>query len=46
MLRPGTPAGLSREDAMKLLAELRVVQSRLERLRDGLRRLVEEDPGS
>jgi hypothetical protein len=43
MLRPGTPAGLSREEAMRLLAELEDVKVRLERLRDGLRRLVEEN---
>jgi hypothetical protein len=42
MLRPGTPAGLSREDAMALLAELEEVKVRPERLRDGLRRLVDE----
>jgi hypothetical protein len=43
MLRPGMPAGFSREEAIGLLAELEEVKLRLERLRDGLRRLVEGD---
>ena len=42
MLPSGT-AGLSREEAIAELAELADVQARLERLRDGLRRLVDED---
>lgn len=41
MLSPGVPA-LSREDALGLLGELTDVQSRLERLRSDLRRLLEE----
>jgi hypothetical protein len=36
-------AALKRVDAFKLLTELRDVQARLDRLKDGLRRLVEED---
>jgi hypothetical protein len=40
---PSGAAGLSREEAIALLAELADVQARLERLRDGLRRLVDED---
>jgi hypothetical protein len=41
MLTPGV-AGLNREDAMALLVELAEVQTRLERLRDGLTQLLEE----
>ena len=44
--RPGSaPArvgGLSREDAMALIVELKEARDRLERLRELLRRLVEE----
>jgi len=40
---PPNAAGLSREEAMALIAELKSVQDRLEGLRDGLRRLVEEE---
>jgi hypothetical protein len=42
MLSPGQHA-LSREEAMKLLGELSDVQERLDRLRAGLRQLLEED---
>jgi hypothetical protein len=42
MLSPGQNA-LSREEAMKLLGELSDVQERLDRLRAGLRQLLEED---
>jgi hypothetical protein len=42
MLQPGTKA-LSREDAMKLIAELQDVEGRLKRLKVGLQRLVDED---
>jgi hypothetical protein len=41
MLTPGT-SGLTREQAMALVVELAEVQSRLERLRDGLAELLEE----
>jgi hypothetical protein len=44
MLPPQAPA-LDREHAIRLLGELRDVQARLGRLRDGLRRLVEEADG-
>jgi hypothetical protein len=43
MLSPGVAAPLDREDALRLLGELQDVQRRLEGLRDGLRRLVEEE---
>jgi hypothetical protein len=43
MLQPGTKANLSREDAMRLIAELQDVEGRLKRLKAGLQRLVEED---
>lgn len=43
MLSPGVQA-LSREDAIALVEELTAVQDRLEQLRDGLRRLIEEAP--
>jgi hypothetical protein len=48
MLSPGVKATvLSREEAMALVAELADVQTRLERLRVDLRRLVDEaDPPS
>jgi hypothetical protein len=42
MLTPGQQA-LSREQAMLLLTELSDVQERLDRLRAGLRQLLEED---
>ena len=47
MLAPGAAASsLSREEAMRLITELVEVQARLERLRDGLRRLVDESEGT
>jgi hypothetical protein len=42
MLQPGTKA-LSREDAMRLIAELQDVEGRLKRLKVGLQRLVDDD---
>jgi hypothetical protein len=43
MLAPGVAASsLSREEAMALITDLVVVQDRLERLRLGLRQLVED----
>ena len=42
MLPPNT-AGLGREDAMALIVELKEARDRLERLRELLRRLVEEE---
>ena len=43
MLRPGAPASsLSREEAIRLITEVADLQARLERLRVGLRTLVEE----
>jgi hypothetical protein len=39
---PFGQAALTREDALKVLTELRNVQARLDRLRDGLRALVQE----
>jgi hypothetical protein len=42
MLTPGQSA-LSREEAMVLLTELTNVQTQLDRLRAGLRQLLEED---
>jgi hypothetical protein len=41
MLQPGSMA-MTREDAMRLLGELGDVQQRLDRLRDGLRTLLDE----
>ena len=41
MLQPGSMA-MKREDAMRLLSEVR---GRLDRLRDGLRALLEDDGG-
>lgn len=43
MLSPGVQA-LSREDAIALVEELTGVQDQLERLRDGLRRLIDGTP--
>lgn len=43
MLSPGVQA-LSREDAIALVEELTAVQDRLQQLRDGLRRLIDESP--
>ena len=44
MLAPGQPAGLTREEAMGLLAEVRRASTELDRLRDGLRTLLAETP--
>jgi hypothetical protein len=41
MLRPGAPA-LNREQAVELLEELQLVQGRLDQVRQGLQRLVDE----
>ena len=38
---PGQPAGLSLEDAMALLAQLRTARQEFDRLTSGLRRLLE-----
>ena len=43
MLSPGQPSGLSREEAMVLLGDLRVALSELERLERGLRELLDSD---
>jgi hypothetical protein len=43
MLSPGQPAGMNREDAMRLLGELVDVQRRLQTLKAELRRLAEDD---
>ena len=45
MLNPGVTASLSREDAMRLIVEVADLQARLERLRVGLRQLVDEAGG-
>ena len=45
MLSPGQPAGLSREEAMALLADLQRARRGFERLESGLRRLLEEGEG-
>jgi hypothetical protein len=42
MLAPGQPAGLTREEAMALLAEVRRASTELERLTTGLRALLDE----
>jgi hypothetical protein len=42
MLQPGSMA-MTREDAMRLLSQLGAVEERLERLRSGLRTLIEDD---
>ena len=42
MLNPGAAASLSREEAMRLITEVADLQARLERLRVGLRQLVDE----
>jgi hypothetical protein len=42
MLNPGATASLSREEAMRLITEVADLQARLERLRLGLRQLVDE----
>ena len=43
MLQPGAPA-LDREDAMVLLADLDDLDTRLRRVKEGLRSLVDEAP--
>jgi hypothetical protein len=43
MVNPGASASLSREEAMRLITDVAELQARLERLRLGLRRLVEEN---
>jgi hypothetical protein len=44
MLRPGSSASsLSREEAMRLIAEVADLQARLNRLRVGLRQLVDDE---
>jgi len=45
MLAPGQPAGLTREEAMTLLAELRQAQAQLDRLMTGLRALLDHPAG-
>jgi hypothetical protein len=42
MLDPGATTSLSREEAMRLITEMADLQARLERLRVGLRQLVDE----
>jgi hypothetical protein len=42
MLNPGASASLSREEAMRLITEVADLEARLERLRVGLRQLVQE----
>jgi hypothetical protein len=42
MLQPGAKAELSREDAMRLIAELQDVEGRLMRLKAGLQHLVDD----
>jgi hypothetical protein len=44
MLAPGQPAGLSREEAMALLADVRRASAELDRLVTGLRALLDERP--
>ena len=44
MLAPGQPAGLTREEAMSLLAEVRRASAELDRLVAGLRALLDERP--
>lgn len=43
MLSPQAPSGLTREQAMVLIAEMRDAEQRLKRLRDGLARLLEAE---
>jgi hypothetical protein len=42
MLTPGVRA-LTREEALRLVEELAAVQAQLDRLRDGLRRLIADE---
>ena len=44
MLAPGQPAGLTREEAMTLLADVRQTSAELDRLVNGLRALLDERP--
>ena len=44
MLAPGQPAGLTREEAMDLLAKVRRASAELDRLVTGLRALLDERP--
>jgi hypothetical protein len=44
MLAPGQPAGLTREEAMALLADVRRTSAELDRLVAGLRSLLDEQP--
>ena len=44
MLAPGQPAGLTREEAMALLADVRRTSAELDRLVAGLRSLLDERP--
>ena len=48
MLNPGATASLSREEAMRLITDVADLQARLERLRVGLRQLVDtaDDPSA
>jgi hypothetical protein len=47
MLNPGATASLSREEAMRLVTDVADLRARLERLRVGLRQLVEDsDPSA
>jgi hypothetical protein len=41
MLNPGATASLSREEAMRLITDVAELQARLERLRVGLRQLID-----
>jgi hypothetical protein len=43
MLPPGSPSGLTREEAMRLLGELQALDERLGRFRSGLQRVLAED---
>lgn len=42
MLTPGAQAPIERNEALRLIDELADVEERLERLRSGLRQLVDE----
>jgi hypothetical protein len=44
MLNPEQSPGWSRDEAAKLVNELQRVDTELRRLRDGLRKLLEEEP--
>jgi hypothetical protein len=43
MLAPQAPAGLSREDAIRLIGEVQDAQRRLKKLVDGIQRLLNEE---